>query len=119
MLDKKKKDEAEIKNQAEALVYTIEKTIKDLGGKITKEQLVDIEKEKNELKDMMKNNETEKLKKKIDEINKKIHEISTKMYQEAMKQEKEAKEGEVEEKKKGKKNEKVVDAEVIDDEDEK
>jgi molecular chaperone DnaK len=106
----------EVKNQAEALVYSIDKTIKDFGDKITKDQIADIEKEKNELKDLIKNNETEKLKKKIEDINKKIHEVSTKMYQEAMKQEQESKDGEIKDKKKGKK---VVDAEVIDDEDEK
>ena len=118
--DKKNKEEVEIKNQAEALVYTIEKTVKDFGDKLDKEQIAEIEKEKNELKDLIKNNETEKLKKKIEEINKKIHEVSTKMYQEAMKQEKESKEGEVEEAKyKKKKKEKVVDAEIIDDEDDK
>jgi len=116
-VDKKKKEEVEIKNQAEALVYTIEKTVKDFGEKLDKKQVAEIERKKNELKDMIKNNETEKLKKKIEEINKKIHEVSTKMYQEAMKQEKEAKEGEVEKKKKGKKKDDAVDAEVIDDED--
>ncbi len=114
-LDKKKKEEAEIKNQAEALVYSMEKTVKDFGEKITKEQIAEIEIEKNELKDMIKNNETDRLKKKIDEINKKIHDISTKMYQEAMKQEEQSKEGEVEKKNK----DKVVDAEVVDDEDDK
>ena len=111
-VDKKKKEEAETKNQAEALVYTIEKTLKDLGSKLSKEQVADIEREKNELKDMIKNNEVIKLKKKIDEINKKIHEVSTKMYQEAMKQEKGAKEGEV-------KKDNIVDAEIIDDEEKK
>ena len=114
--DKKKKEEIEIKNQAEALVYTIDKSIKDFGSKLSKEQIAEIEKEKNELKDLIKNNETDKLKKKIDDINKKLHEASTKMYQEAMKQENKANEEEVE--KKGKKDG-VVDAEIVDDEDEK
>ena len=112
--DKKIKEEVDVKNQAEALVYTIEKTVKDLGDKLDKEKIAEIEKEKNELKDLIKNNEVEKLKKKMEEINKAIHELSTKMYQEAMKQEKEAKEGEVEGKKK--KKDKVVDAEVVDNE---
>ena len=111
--DKQKKEEIETKNQAEALVYTIEKSIKDFGSKLSKEQVADIEREKNELKDLIKNNETERLKNKIEEVNKKIHEISTKMYQEAMQQEKKADEGEID--KKGKKKDKVVDAEVIDD----
>lgn len=114
--DKKKKEDVEVKNQAEALIYTIEKTIKDLGEKLSKEQIAEVEKEKNELKDLIKNGETDKLKKKIDEINKKLHEVSNKMYQEAMKQEKKAEEGEVEGKSKSKKKDDVVDAEIVDDE---
>lgn len=115
-LDKKRKEEVDIKNQAEALVYSMEKTVKDFGEKLPKEQIAELEKEKNELKDMIKNNETIKLKKKIDEINRKIHDVSTKMYQEAMKQEKKAEDGEIEGSKK-KKKDNVVDAEVIDDDD--
>mgnify|MGYP001612052401 FL=1 len=71
-------------------------------------------------KPIIKNNETNKLKKKLDEINKKLHDVSTKMYQEAMKQEKEAKDGEIN-KGSGKKagGDKVVDAEVIDGGDDK
>ncbi|HLC86325.1 MAG TPA: molecular chaperone DnaK [Candidatus Nanoarchaeia archaeon] len=114
--DKKKKEGAEIKNQAEALVYTIEKTVKDLGEKLEKEKLAEVEREKNELKDLIKANDTTKLKKKMDELNKLVHEMSSKMYQEAMKQEKEAKDHEVKKDNKEKKD-KVVDAEVIDDED--
>ncbi len=115
--DKKKKETIEVKNQAEALVYTIDKTIKDFGEKLNKEKIAEIEKEKNELKDLIKAEDTENLKKKMDDINTKIHEISTKMYEEAMKKESAAKEGEIP--KQGKKKEKVVDAEVIDDEDDK
>ena len=116
-VDKKKKEEIETKNQAEALVYTMDKTMKDFGGKISKEQFAEIEKEKNELKDLIKNNDTERLKVKIEDINKKIHEISTKMYQEAMNQEKEAKDGEVGNQHKGKKNkDKAAEAEIVDDE---
>ncbi len=112
--DKRIKENVEVKNQAEALVYTIEKTVKDLGEKLDKNQLAEVEKEKNELKDLIKANDTAKLKKKMDEINKKVHEMSSKLYQEAMKQEKEAKDHEV----KGKKNKDndTVDAEIVDDE---
>ncbi len=115
-IDKQKKEEIETKNQSEALVYTIDKTIKDFGSKMSKEQVADIEKDKNELKDLIKNNNTVQLKIKMDEINKKIHEASTKMYQEAMKQEKEAKDGEIKGNgnKAGKKSD-AVDAEIVDD----
>ncbi len=116
--DKKKKETVEVKNQAEALVYTIEKTVKELGEKMDKEKLADIEREKNELKDLIKANDTEKLKKKMDDLNKQLHEMSSKLYQEAMKQENESKEHEIKGKK-GKGKDKVVDAEVINDKEEK
>jgi len=112
--DKKKKEEIEIKNQAEALVYTIDKTIKDLGEKADKKELAEIESMKNELNDAIKNNDAEKIKSKMEEVNKKLHEISTKLYQEAMKQEAKAKD-EVEGKSKKGKDDNVVDAEVVDD----
>ena len=110
--DKKKKEAAETKNEAEALVYTIEKAVKDAGSKVDKTQLADIERDKNELKDLIKNNETGMLKRKMEDVNKKLHEMSAKLYQEAMKQEEKAKDHEVS----GKKKDKVVDAEVINDE---
>ena len=118
--DKKKKESAELKNEAEALVYTIDKTIKDVGEKLDKTQIADLEKDKNELKDLIKSDDTSNLKKKLDDINKKIHEMSTKMYQEAMKQETEAKDHEVKNDKSGKrKDEKAVDAEIVDEKEDK
>ena len=118
--DKKKKESAELKNEAEALVYTIDKTIKDVGEKLDKTQIADLEKDKNELKDLIKSDDTSNLKKKLDDINKKIHEMSTKMYKEAMKQETEAKDHEVKNDKSGKrKDEKAVDAEIVDEKEDK
>ncbi|MEK6956069.1 MAG: molecular chaperone DnaK, partial [Nanoarchaeota archaeon] len=67
--DKKKKEAAETKNEAEALVYTIEKSVKDAGSKVDKTQLVDIERDKNELKDLIKNNETGMLRRKMEDVN--------------------------------------------------
>jgi molecular chaperone DnaK len=116
--DKKRKEGAETKNEAEALVYTIEKTMKDAGSKMDKNQFAELEKDKNELKDLIKNNNPVMLKRKVEEINTKLHEISTKMYNDAMQNEQKAKEGEVNKdnshKAKGS-NDKVVDAEIVDD----
>ena len=109
--DKKKKEEIEVLNQADALVYTIEKQTKDMGDKIPKDQLEKITKEKEELQKLIETKDVEALKKKLEEINKVLHEMSTKMYQEAMKQEQESKEGEI----KGD----VVDAEVVDEDGDK
>ena len=101
--DKKKKEQIEVKNQADALVYTIEKTVKDLGDKVNKDEIKEIEKEKEELKRLLKEDKVDELKAKMDELNKKLHEISMKLYQKTQKPEK----GE------------AVDAEVVDDEDKK
>ena len=106
--DKKKKEEIETVNQADALVYTIEKQLKDLGDKVDKKTVEEIEKEKDELKSLIENKDIAKIKQKLDELNKKVHEMSTKLYQEAMKNEKKADEGEI--------KEDVVDAEVVDEE---
>ena len=85
-----------------------------------KMSIADLEKDKNELKDLIKSDDTSNLKKKLDHINKKIHEMSTKMYQEAMKQETEAKDHEVKNDKSGKrKDEKAVDAEIVDEKEDK
>ena len=106
--DKQRKELAEAKNEGEALVYTIEKTMKDLGEKVDKKELEVVEQEKNSLKDLLKSDDSVKIKKKIEELNKKVQEMSMKLYQEAQKAEKQAKSGEVE-------DQDVVDAEVVDD----
>ena len=97
--DKKKKEQIEVKNQADALVYTIEKTVKDLGDKVNKDEIKEIEKEKEELKRLLKEDKVDELKAKMDELNKKLHEISMKLYQKTQNPKYEA-----------------VDAEVVDDE---
>jgi len=109
--DKKKKEQVETKNQAEALVYTIEKTVKDYKDKIPEKDLEQINKEKEKLKELIKENKTEDLKNKLDEINKILHEASTKFYQQAQKAEVETR-SEV-------KEDNVVNAEVIDDDEKK
>ncbi|HZX11981.1 MAG TPA: molecular chaperone DnaK [Candidatus Nanoarchaeia archaeon] len=103
--DKRKKEKAELKNQADTLVYTLEKTSADLKGKVEDRLLDELEKDKKELRELIQKDETEKMKKKIEEINKKVQEATTKLYQEAAKKQ---------EKERGKKDENVVDAEVVD-----
>jgi len=104
--DKKRKEQAETRNQAENLVYTIEKSLNDYKGKLPEEQIKELEKEKEELQKLLNENNSEKLKTKMDDINKKLHEAATKMYQEA------SKEQQTSENKKDKDN--VVDAEIVD-----
>ncbi len=114
--DKKRKEEIEIRNNADTVIYTTEKLIKEQGEKIDKETKDKIEKEINELKETIKENNTEKIKKKLEEVNKVAQEIGTKMYQEAMKEQQEK--AKTENKKESKGKEDVVDAEVVDEKEE-
>lgn len=113
--DKKRKGEAEMRNEAEALIYTSEKTIKDLKDKITKEQKEKVEKAVKEVRDALSANDTAKIKEKSEELKKTIQEVGTYIYQQTAKETaKEAKRKEEEakgEKKKEEKKEKVVEAE--------
>ena len=106
--DKKRKEEVDTKNQADSLVYTIEKTIKDIGDKADKNEIKEIEKEKDELKEIIKENKISEIKNKMEEINKKLQAMTTKLYQNINK-----------ENNKTNKKDDAIDAEVVDDDDKK
>lgn len=79
--DKKKKEEAEIRNEAENLVYSAEKLVsQDFKDKIKPEQTEKINKAVQELKDVIASNNVENLKDKIKEIKTLLAEISTEIY---------------------------------------
>jgi molecular chaperone DnaK len=81
--DKKKREEAEIRNNADNLVYTAEKTKKDLGEKINQDQKNRIDTAVAALKDALASNDTEKMKTKSDELTKILQEVGTAVYQQA------------------------------------
>jgi molecular chaperone DnaK len=79
--DKKKKEEAEIKNEADNLVYSAEKLVtQDFKDKIKPEQTEKINKAVQELKEVIASNNIENLKNKIKEIKDLLAEISTEIY---------------------------------------
>lgn len=79
--DKKKKEEAEIRNEAENLVYSAEKLVsQDFKDKIKPEQTEKINKAVQELKDVIASNNIENLNDKIKEIKNLLAEISTEIY---------------------------------------
>ena len=59
--DKKKKEEIEVKNNAESLVYNSEKTLNELGDKISGEEKAKIEQEIESTKKALETNDTEKM----------------------------------------------------------
>jgi molecular chaperone DnaK len=126
--DKKRKDEIEIVNNADSLVFSSEKMFKDFEGKTDAKELDAVKAEIKELKKLLEpeKKDTDSIKKKMDEINEKVQKMSTEMYQKAA--EEAAKKGKADgcgdagtcgsNDKKGKNDEKVVDADFkVEDED--
>ena len=81
--DKKKRDEAEIRNNADSLVYTAEKTKNDLTGKITQEQIGKIDAAVTTLKDALATNDMAQVKTKSDELQKVLQEVGKVVYEQA------------------------------------
>ncbi|MGD8546139.1 MAG: Hsp70 family protein, partial [Candidatus Bathyarchaeota archaeon] len=81
--DKKRREEAEVRNNAESLVYTAEKTKKDLADKLGKEQVERIDKTVTELKETLGGKDIEKIKNKNEELAKVLQEVGTAVYQQA------------------------------------
>jgi molecular chaperone DnaK len=92
--DSKKKERAEVKNNADTASFQVEKTIKDLGDKIDKAKKEELEKINKDLKELIAKEDfdTEEVKKKTEELSKKLQEIGAQAYQSAAA--KESKKGE-------------------------
>ncbi|MDD3032391.1 MAG: molecular chaperone DnaK [Candidatus Pacebacteria bacterium] len=88
--DKKKKDLIEAKNNAENLIYTVEKTFKDAGDKLTEEEKKPINEKKEELAKVKDSEDLDDIKKKTEELTTLIQQISAKMYEAAQAAGKEA-----------------------------
>ncbi len=78
--DKKRREEIDIRNGADQMVYTSEKTIADFGDKITEEEKVNIQKAIDELKEALKGEDIEAIKQKQEELQKAIYAVSEKIY---------------------------------------
>lgn len=81
--DSKRKEEIEIKNNAESLVYSSEKTLEDLGDKISSEERASVEDEIKNVKEKLEGNDTEAIKEATDKLTKSFYAISEKLYQNA------------------------------------
>ena len=88
--DEKKKGNIEIKNNAESLVYTTEKTLKDAGEKVPADLKVKIEDKLKELQEVLKKDDFDEIKTKTEELSQSLQEVGTHLYQQ-QKQEEEKK----------------------------
>ena len=81
--DKKRKEEIEVKNNAESLVYNSQKTIDELGDKISGEEKAKIETEIDNTKKALEGNNVEMIKEASDKLTKVFYEVSEKLYSQA------------------------------------
>ena len=83
--DEKRKEEAEARNEAEQLVFQAEKSIKDLGDKITDKEKEETEDLIKDLKKALESDDIEEIKSKKDALQEKAMALATKVYEEAAK----------------------------------
>ncbi len=82
--DKKHKEEIETKNQAEGMIFEVEKQMNELGDKVNDSEKTAVENAKKDLQDALNNNaSTEDLKSKMEALTNAFYPISTRIYQEA------------------------------------
>lgn len=79
--DKKRKEEIEVRNQADSLIYSAEKALNDFKEKVTDEQKANIEKAKDELKKALEGNNIEDIKAKTEALAQATYAVTTAMYQ--------------------------------------
>ncbi|MED4312278.1 molecular chaperone DnaK [Heyndrickxia coagulans] len=114
--DKKRKEEAELRNEADQLVFTAEKTLKELEGKVDASEISKAEKAKDELKAAIEKNDLNEMRQKKDALQEIVQDLSVKLYQQAAQQQQNTDAGGD-----GKKDDNVVDAdfEEVDDDNKK
>jgi len=80
--DKKKKEEVEVRNNADSFVYNTEKTLKELEGKISEDEKARVEAEVANVKKALEGTDTEAIKAATEKLTQVFYEISQKLYAE-------------------------------------
>jgi len=88
--DKKRQEEIEIRNNADSMIYTSEKTLEELGDKVDAEKKTKIEELVKELKEVITGEDLDAIKAKTDELTKVVQEVGAAIYQEAQQAQQEA-----------------------------
>ncbi len=109
--DKKYKEKIEVKNEADSFVYATEKALKEHGDKVSQDERLSVERALNDLKEALKGDDTEKIKKLKEELVKASQKLGEAVYKAAQQKASAANSGQ--EKKEEKKDD-FVDAEVVD-----
>ncbi len=113
--DTKRKEEVELRNEADQLVFQTEKTLKDLEGKVDEAEVTKANEAKDELKAAIEKNELEEIRAKKDALSEIVQNLTMKLYEEAAKAQQAAQAGGAE----GPADDNVVDAEFTEVNDDK
>ena len=81
--DKKKKENIEVKNNADQMVYQTEKLMKDLEGKISEDEKKDIEAKLADLKKASEGTDYDDMKKKTEDLTQAFYKVSEKLYKQS------------------------------------
>ncbi|HBH12500.1 MAG: Chaperone protein DnaK [Clostridiales bacterium 38_11] len=81
--DKKKKEEIELKNNADNMVYQIEKSMTELGDKLSEEEKTAVNTKKDDLKKALENNNIDEIKTKLATLTEEFNKLAQKIYQQA------------------------------------
>ena len=81
--DKKRREEIDVRNGADQMVYQCEKTMGDLGDKISADEKAKVQGKLDALKEALKGTDVDAIKAKQEELQKDFYEMSAKMYQNA------------------------------------
>lgn len=81
--DKRKKEEVEVRNRAETLVYETEKSLKDIEASLSEDEKAKINDAKDALSKALDGTNVEEIKEKTEKLTEEFHTISSKMYQQA------------------------------------
>ncbi|HMK94902.1 MAG TPA: molecular chaperone DnaK [Candidatus Limnocylindrales bacterium] len=84
--DKKKREDADLRNSADSLVYTAERTKTDLAGKISQDEVSKIDAAVTDLKNALAGDDMTQVKAKSDALQKVLQEVGTKVYQQSAQQ---------------------------------
>ena len=106
--DAKKKEEADTKNEAEQMIFTCEKSLKDLGDKVSESEKKEAEEQIKDLKDALEKDNLEDIKAKKDKLQETAYKFAAKVYEETSKN---AQTEENKETSNDKKDDDVIDAE--------
>lgn len=109
--DKKHKEKIETKNEADSFVYATEKALKEHGDKVSQDERLSVERALNDLKEALKGDDIEKIKKTKEELIKVSQKLGEAVYKASQQK---ASSTNADQSKKEEKKEDVVDAEVVD-----